>query len=314
MTDLDRCCSCSCWRRSSGSASSAGCSRLLYTPLMSLTNAISAIASSDRSWLTGADHPLTIRILGAVALFASMTNIVSGFHDHGPHAQDVQEAVMHLIGELSAVLATALFIFALYWDERSQDGAPQRDRGRHRHDRRGASRTWIQPEIIHHGWIVGAIVLGFAVGIPLSRVPLTAVPQRTALSHAFGGLAAGLRGYCGVLPLGSAKREAPRHLTPFRMSALVIEVILWLPNVHGEPHGRGQTAGSQMDPPASRYLSRPEFREPRGPGARDRAGAWRWLLHPDAAWGGKAFIGIGALALIFGVLLIIPIGAPTCRR
>jgi len=41
--------------------------------------------------------------------------------------------------------------------------------------------TWVQAEIVHHGWIVGAIVLGFAVGIPLSRVPLTAVPQRTAL-------------------------------------------------------------------------------------------------------------------------------------
>ena len=39
-----------------------------------------------------------------------------------------------------------------------------------------------------------AIAAGFAVGVPLSRVPLTAVPQRTALSHAFGGLATGLVG------------------------------------------------------------------------------------------------------------------------
>ena len=54
-------------------------SRLLYTPLMSLTNAISAIAVVGSIVVTGADHPLTIRVLGAVALFASMTNIVSGF-------------------------------------------------------------------------------------------------------------------------------------------------------------------------------------------------------------------------------------------
>jgi NAD(P) transhydrogenase subunit alpha len=54
-------------------------SRLLYTPLMSLTNAISAIAVVGSIVVTGADHPLPIRILGAVALFASMTNIVSGF-------------------------------------------------------------------------------------------------------------------------------------------------------------------------------------------------------------------------------------------
>ncbi len=54
-------------------------SRLLYTPLMSLTNAISAIAVVGSIVVTGADHPQTIRILGAIALFASMTNIVSGF-------------------------------------------------------------------------------------------------------------------------------------------------------------------------------------------------------------------------------------------
>ena len=54
-------------------------SRLLHTPLMSLTNAISAIAVVGSIILTGFDHPLYITILGAVALFASMTNIVSGF-------------------------------------------------------------------------------------------------------------------------------------------------------------------------------------------------------------------------------------------
>jgi NAD(P) transhydrogenase subunit alpha len=54
-------------------------SRLLHTPLMSLTNAISAIAVVGSILVTGADYPKGIRLLGAVALFASMTNIVSGF-------------------------------------------------------------------------------------------------------------------------------------------------------------------------------------------------------------------------------------------
>jgi NAD(P) transhydrogenase subunit alpha len=54
-------------------------SRLLHTPLMSLTNAISAIAVVGSIVITGGGHPLGITILGAVALFASMTNIVSGF-------------------------------------------------------------------------------------------------------------------------------------------------------------------------------------------------------------------------------------------
>lgn len=55
-------------------------SRLLHTPLMSLTNAISAIAVVGAILVTGNDHhSVGIRILGAIALFASMTNIVSGF-------------------------------------------------------------------------------------------------------------------------------------------------------------------------------------------------------------------------------------------
>src|SRR5439155_1001505 len=79
------------------------------------------------------------------------------------------------------------------------------------------------PAVIHHWWIVLAIVAGFVVGIPLAMVPLTAVPQRTALSHAFGGLAAGLVGtaeyYLWLL-------EGPEHLTTFRMVAIIAEIIL----------------------------------------------------------------------------------------
>ena len=54
-------------------------SRLLHTPLMSLTNAISAIAVVGSILVTGRDHPPLITLLGAIALFASMTNIISGF-------------------------------------------------------------------------------------------------------------------------------------------------------------------------------------------------------------------------------------------
>jgi len=54
-------------------------SRLLHTPLMSITNAISAIAVVGSIVITGLDHPWYITLMGAIALFASMTNIVSGF-------------------------------------------------------------------------------------------------------------------------------------------------------------------------------------------------------------------------------------------
>jgi NAD(P) transhydrogenase subunit alpha len=55
-------------------------SRLLHTPLMSLTNAISAIAVVGSIMVAGGEkYPMAIRVLGAIALFASMTNIISGF-------------------------------------------------------------------------------------------------------------------------------------------------------------------------------------------------------------------------------------------
>src|SRR6266699_606089 len=84
--------------------------------------------------------------------------------------------------------------------------------------------TWFQPAIVHHCWIVVAIAAGFLVGVPLSRVPLTAVPQRTALSHAFGGLAAGLVGMAEFFLWKSGSSTVA--MTPFRMSALAAEVIL----------------------------------------------------------------------------------------
>jgi NAD(P) transhydrogenase subunit alpha len=54
-------------------------SRLLHTPLMSLTNAISAIAVVGSILLAGKQETTVSTVLGAVALAASMTNIVSGF-------------------------------------------------------------------------------------------------------------------------------------------------------------------------------------------------------------------------------------------
>jgi len=211
---------------------------------------------------------------------------------------------MHVIGELSAVLATALFIFALYWM-----GDPKTAR-------RGVIAgvtgmavavlaTWIQPEIIHHGWIFLAIVAGFAVGIPLSRVPLTAVPQRTALSHAFGGLAAGLVGTAEYfLWLGE---PAGAHFTPFRTGALVVEVILGFLTFTGSLMAAGKLQEVRWIPqrpvtyPGQNFVNLGVLALAAGLGVV-------LVLYPTAPWSGQVFIAIGALALIFGVLLIIPIG------
>jgi len=81
--------------------------------------------------------------------------------------------------------------------------------------------TMLHGEIKSYEWILVAMVLGTIAGVPLSRVALTAVPQRTALSHAFGGLAAGL--------VGTAKYflwVGTEEMTSFRMGAIAAEVIL----------------------------------------------------------------------------------------
>ena len=213
---------------------------------------------------------------------------------------------MHLIGELSAVLATALFIFALYWMNDPKTA------------RRGVIAgvvgmtvavlaTWIQPEIIHHGGIVGAIAAGFIVGVPLSRVPLTAVPQRTALSHAFGGLAAGLVGTAEFFLWLGEPAKAAVQLTPFRMGALVAEVILGFLTFTGSLMAAGKLQEVRWIPqrpvtyPGQNFVNI---------GVLVVAVALGVLLvlHPGAPWAGQAFLAIAALALTFGVLLIIPIG------
>ena len=95
------------------------------------------------------------------------------------------------ISQLAYLTAGALFIFALYW----MNAPATARRGVYAGVAGTAIAvlvTWAEPTVIHHRAIVLATIAGFAVGIPLSRVPLTAVPQRTALSHAFGGAAARL--------------------------------------------------------------------------------------------------------------------------
>lgn len=79
--------------------------------------------------------------------------------------------------------------------------------------------TMLSPSIEHYRYIAVAFVVGTMIGIPMALMPMTAVPQRTALSHAFGALAATLVG---------AAEYALRvpNLDHFTMGALTIEVIL----------------------------------------------------------------------------------------
>jgi H+-translocating NAD(P) transhydrogenase subunit beta len=209
----------------------------------------------------------------------------------------------HGIVQLAYLVATVLFIFALHWmntPATARNGVYA-----------GVAAmtiavlvTWAQPEVIHHDWIALAILAGFVVGIPLSRVPLTAVPQRTALSHAFGGLAAGL--------VGTAKyylwfSEGPENLTQFRMVAIIVEVVLGFLTFTGSLMAAGKLQEVKWIPQRPVTYPLQNVSNLALLGAALLAGVVL-TLHPDAGWAPKVFPVIIALALAFGVLLIIPIG------
>jgi len=79
--------------------------------------------------------------------------------------------------------------------------------------------TLFNPELVQYKWIVIALIMGAGVGIPLGMVKMTAVPQRTALSHAFGAASAAMIGiaeyYVGV-----------PHVSRFQMGEIGLEVII----------------------------------------------------------------------------------------
>ena len=209
----------------------------------------------------------------------------------------------HGIVQLAYLLATVLFIFALHWMN-----APATAR---KAVYAGVAAmaiaiiaTWAQPEVVHHGWIILAIIAGFVVGVPLSRVPLTAVPQRTALSHAFGGLAAGL--------VGTAKyylwySEGPENLTAFRMGAIIVEVLLGYLTFTGSLMAAGKLQEIKWIPQRPVTYRGQNLTNLGLLGVAVLAGG-ALVLNPTAVWGPAVFPIIIGLALVFGVLLIIPIG------
>jgi H+-translocating NAD(P) transhydrogenase subunit beta len=157
----------------------------------------------------------------------------------------------------------------------------------------------------HYWWILGAFAVGAGVGYPLAQVPLTAVPQRTALSHAFGGLAAGLVGTAKFFLYYGQRNEAA--LAPFIVVALVAEILLGFLTFTGSLLAAGKLQEVKWIP--QRPVTYP------GQNASNLAlfaialalGVGL-VMHPLAPWAPYAFGAIILLSLAFGVLLIIPIG------
>ncbi len=207
------------------------------------------------------------------------------------------------IVQLAYLVASALFIFSLHWmntPATARKGVYAGVVG----TTLAVMATWAEPSVGHHLWIVGAIALGFAAGIPLSLVPLTAVPQRTALSHAFGGVAAGL---VGTAEFYLRLAEDPAYLTPFRMTALIAEIILGYLTFTGSLMATGKLQEVKWVPqrpvtyPGQNVINVGLL----GIAVTIAAAV---AINPTASWAPYTFPVIIVLALMFGVLLIIPIG------
>jgi NAD(P) transhydrogenase subunit beta len=154
--------------------------------------------------------------------------------------------------------------------------------------------TLLRFEVVDYTWIMIAFFLGSAIGVPLAYLmPMTAVPQRTAISHAFGALASAL--------IGTA--EYFRH-TPngFTMTALVLETLLGFLTFTASLMAFGKLQEILPTRPITykgqNIVNLAIFAAAAGLGIA-------LIFSPESHWMFPIFAG---LSLLFGVLLIIPIG------
>jgi NAD(P) transhydrogenase subunit beta len=197
--------------------------------------------------------------------------------------------------QLSYIVAAALFILSLKWLSHPTTA------------RRGVRvgelgmliaivGTLVQRDIVSYQWILVGFVLGSAIGLPLAVfMPMTHVPQRTALSHAFGALAAALVGT-------SEYYLHTAELSAFTMTVLSVEVILGFLTFTGSLMAFGKL--QDLVP------SRPMVYKGQNAvnlsllGVAVATGVYL-VMNPGRS---ELFPVIAVLSLLFGVLLITPIG------
>ena len=157
--------------------------------------------------------------------------------------------------------------------------------------------TLLQREIVSYEWIIAGLLLGSTIGLAMGVwVPMTAMPQRTALSHAFGALAASLVGISEYYLHGAKLGE-------FRMGAIGFEVLLGSLTTTGSLVAFAKLQGLIPGTPLT-YKGQNIFNLSL---LGVTIGCFVWLfLSPGTT---ALFYLMLGLAFIFGVLLVLPIGA-----
>jgi NAD(P) transhydrogenase subunit beta len=195
--------------------------------------------------------------------------------------------------EITYLIATALFILSLKWlssPSTARRGVLAGEIG---------MALAIVGTLLHHGleykWVAIALVLGTIIGVPLGKVAMTAVPQRTALSHAFGAL-------CVTL-VGTAEfyLRAP-NVSKFMMSVLSLEVILGSLTFTGSLMAAGKLQELLPQRPIT-YKGQNIVNL--GLLAVSIGVASQLVWHPEKMYLFPLIIGI---PLFFGVMMIVPIG------
>ncbi len=279
---------------------------LLHTPLMSATNAISGISLIGSLVVAGANYSRLSTVLGFIAVTCSSTNVVGGFlitdrmlkmfkrrEEVGIQRRRFKPKLL-----LAFPVLVVAFLVVMYWIRRSGTDTHSssaalsvvalryfyilsavlfilglKGLSSPKYARKGMllaafgmvmaiAGTLFHPEIVNYRWITLGLAIGSVVGGSMGlRIPMTAVPQRTALSHSLGALAASLIG------ISEYVRHVAVGLDSVKMTTIGLEVVI----------GSLTFTGSLM-----------------------AAGKLQGIL---------LFFAIVGLALLFGFLLVIPIGA-----
>jgi NAD(P) transhydrogenase subunit beta len=201
--------------------------------------------------------------------------------------------MMNYILPLLYILAAAGFILALKWmssPSTARRGVIAGEIGMFL----AVVGTLLRFEVVEYQWIFIAFLIGSAIGVPLAYLmPMTAVPQRTAVSHAFGALASAL--------IGTAEyyRHPPGSVT---MAALALEILLGFLTFTASLMAFGKLQEILPTRPLT-------YRGQNIVNLLVFAAAVvlgiALIVSPESQWIFPIFAG---LSLLFGILLIVPIG------
>ena len=196
--------------------------------------------------------------------------------------------------EVIYLISTALFILSLKWmsaPTTARHGVWAGELGM----LLAIGGTLLHRGIVDYTWVASALVLGAIIGVPLGLVQMTAVPQRTALSHAFGALCVAL--------VGTAEYYLRAPAVPkFMMAVLALEVILGSLTFTGSLMAAGKLQEILPQRPIT-YKGQNVVNISLL--AIAVAVAAYLVIHPEST---MLFPVIIAIPLLFGVLMIVPIG------